>query len=164
MCSDRRKIAGYCLSNMCVHIERAATRVCYVSLTGVCSVSGVLYHLEVNVAEGDISCVIGEATCRLGLCFTFSMYVPCTNTICSSQGARKRPRYGHFTIGSLVHSLGFSTLASIVFRVEAYILRHAYNCRILSQYHVCLLWSGCVWSITHFTYLRAFSFQDVLYN
>ena len=68
MCSDRRKIAGYCLSSMCVHIERAATRVCYVSLTGVCSVSGVLYHLKVNVAEGDISCVSGEATRRLGLC------------------------------------------------------------------------------------------------
>ena len=137
MCSDRRKNAGYCLSIMCVHIERAATRVCYVSLTGVCSVSGVLYQLKVNVAEGDISCVSGEATRRLGLCFTFIMYVPCTNTICSSQGARKRLRYGHFAIGLLVHSLGFLTLAPIVFRVEAYVLRHAYNCRGLSQYHVC---------------------------
>ena len=84
--------------------------------------------------------------------------------ICSSQGARKRLRYGHFVIGLLVHSLGFLTLAPIVFRVEAYVLRHAYNCRIKSQYHVCLLRTGCVWSITRFTYFRAFSFQDVLYN
>ena len=71
MCSDRRKIAGYCLSSMCVHIERAATRVCYVSLTGVCSVSGVLYHLKVNVAEGDISCVTVEYTRRLVLCLRY---------------------------------------------------------------------------------------------
>ena len=34
----------------------------------MCSVLGVLYHLRVNVAEGDISCVSGEATRRLGLC------------------------------------------------------------------------------------------------
>ena len=128
MCSDRRKIAGYCLSSMCVHIERAATRVCYVSLTGVCSVSGVLYHLKVNVAEGDISCVSGEATRRLGLCLR--LVCMCQVQICSSQGARKRLRYGHFGIGLLVHSLGFLTLAPIVFRVEAYVLRHAYNCRI----------------------------------
>ena len=129
MYSDRRKIAGYCLSIMCVHIERAATRVCYVSLTGVCTVSGVLYHLKVNVAEGDISCVSGGYS-PFGVVFTFSMYMPGTNTICSSQGARKRLRYGHFVIGLLVHSLGFLTLAPIVFRVEAYVLRHAYNCRI----------------------------------
>ena len=67
MCSDRRKNAGYCLSIMCVHIERAATRVCYVSLTGVCSVSDVLYHLKVNVAEGDISCVTGDSARGLRL-------------------------------------------------------------------------------------------------
>ena len=61
---------------------------------------------------------------------TFDIVSGSMGTICSSQGARKRLRYGHFGIGLLVHSLGFLTLAPIVFRVEAYVLRHAYNCRI----------------------------------
>ena len=40
-------------------------------LTFVCSVSGVLHHLRVNVAEGDISCVTGEYTRSLMLCLRF---------------------------------------------------------------------------------------------
>ena len=71
MYSDRRKIAGYCLGIICVHTERAASEVGYVSQTFVCLVSGVLYHLRVNVAEGDIRCVTGEDNRRLMLCLRF---------------------------------------------------------------------------------------------
>ena len=49
-----------------MHIERAARGVWYV-LLNVCVVAGCrLYHLRVNVAEGDIRCETGEASRRLG--------------------------------------------------------------------------------------------------
>jgi hypothetical protein len=73
----------------------------------VCLVSGVLYHLRVNVAEGDIRCVTGEDNRRLMLCLRFCRNVSGICMIRSSQGSQERLRYGHFAIGLSVHSSGF---------------------------------------------------------
>jgi hypothetical protein len=62
-----RIIAGDCLNIMFVQARRFVSGVGCVLLTFVCSVLGVLYHLRVNVAEGDIGCVTRECTRRLGV-------------------------------------------------------------------------------------------------